>query len=34
VTVESDGQFQLWLESGGKRWEFNVKGGKNCFTLD
>jgi hypothetical protein len=34
VTVESDGQFQLSVERGGKRWEFNAKAGKNRFTLD
>jgi len=34
VTVESDGQFQLWVECHGKRWEFNVKAGKNRLALD
>jgi hypothetical protein len=34
LTVESDGQFQLRVERGGKRWDFIVKAGKNRFTLD
>ena len=34
VTVESDGQFQLWVERGGKRRDFSVKAEKNRFTLD
>ncbi len=34
VIVESDGQFQLGMERGGKRWDFIVKTGKNRFTLE
>jgi hypothetical protein len=34
VSVESDGQFQLWIERSGKRWEFNVRAGKNRLMLD
>jgi len=34
LTVESDGEFQLWVDRGGKRRAFNVKVGKNRFTLD
>jgi hypothetical protein len=34
VAVESDGQFQLWVEIGGKNWKLNVKAGKNHFAID
>ncbi len=34
VSVESDGPFQLWVLRGGKKWEYNVKTGKNRFRLD
>jgi len=34
VIVESDGQFELLVERGGKKWDFNVKAGKSLFRLD
>jgi hypothetical protein len=34
LTIESDSEFQLWVDHGGKRRAFNVKVGKNRFTLD
>ena len=34
LTIESDGEFQLWVDRGGRRRAFNVKVGKNRFTLD
>jgi hypothetical protein len=34
VAVESDGQFQLRVEIGRKKWKLNVKAGKNHLAID
>ncbi len=34
VTVDSDGEFQLRVERGGKSWDFAVRKGENRFVLE
>jgi glycogen debranching enzyme len=34
ITVQSDGEFQLWVVRGGRQWDKTVQKGKNVLQLD